>query len=150
MLYHLRQGYYCSNLAAKVQAFTNNCQTCIRSKPIVKQQQRPPLQKIYDPSNGPEDVLEIDLLGPLPPSNDFTYILTECDVFARYIFAIPLRRHNAQLVGKGLISIFIRQAYVMNTILTDKSTAFTAEVVKRTMEQAGSSIKHATIKDAKQ
>ena len=40
ILYHLRQRYYCLNFAAKVQAFMNNLQTCIRSKLIAKQHLR--------------------------------------------------------------------------------------------------------------
>ena len=64
------------------------------------------------------------------------------------MFAIPLRRPNAQLVVKGLILIFTRHAYVPNIILKDRDIAFTAYVLKRTMEQARVSIKHATIKHA--
>ena len=59
------------------------------------------------------------------------------------MFLIPLRRPNAQSVVKGLISIFTSHVYVPQIIITDKGTAFTAELVKRTMEQAGISIKDA-------
>ena len=45
-------------------------------------------------------------------------------------------------------AIFRRHAYVTDTILTDKDTAFTAEVVKKTMEQAGIKIKYASMKHA--
>ena len=117
-------------------------------QPIARQHLEPPLQKNSDPSNGPEDLLEIDLVGPLPPSNGFMYILTAVDVFSRFMFAIPLRRPDVQSLLRGLISIFTRHAYVPNTILTDKGPTFTAEVVKRTMEQVGISIEHATIKHA--
>ena len=64
------------------------------------------------------------------------------------MFAIPLRRPDLSSVVKGLILIFTRHACISNTILTDRGTAPTAEVVKQTMEQAGASIKNATIKNA--
>ena len=64
MMSHLRQRYYCLNLAAQLQAFIHKCQTFFRSKLIAKHHLRPPLQKIYDPSNEPEDLLEIDLVRP--------------------------------------------------------------------------------------
>ena len=38
--------------------------------------------------------MEIDLVGPLLESNGFTHILTEIDVFSRYLFAVPLRRRK--------------------------------------------------------
>ena len=69
MLYHLRQRYYCANLAAILQASIKNCQTCIKLERIAKHQVRPPVQMIHDPSNGPENLLEIGLVGPLPSSN---------------------------------------------------------------------------------
>ena len=148
MLSQLRQRHYCPNLATKVQAFIINCQICPRTKLITKQHLRPPLQKIYDPIKALKNLLGIDLVGPLPHSNGFTYIRTAVDVFSRYIFAIPFRRPNEQSVVKGLILIFTRHAYVPNTILTDKGTTFAAQVVKQTKVQAGISSKHATIKHA--
>ena len=151
MMYQLKQRFYCRNQPAlhlKVQAFLSNSPTCIRSKPIAKQQLRPPLLKIYDPSNGPEDLLEIGLVGPLPTSNRYTYILTAVDKISKLMFATPLRRFDAQSVVKGVMLIFTRHAYVATTIMTDKGTAFTAEAVKWTMESAGNSLKHATVKHA--
>ena len=147
-LYHLRQRYYSSNLDANVHAFIGNCQSCIWSKLIAKQQPRPPLQKIYDPINGLQDLLENDLVGPLPPSNSYTYILTAVNVFSKVMFAIPLRRPFAQWVVKSLILVFRRHVYIPNTIPADKGTAVTEKVVKMTMEQAGICLKQATFKRA--
>ena len=143
MLDHLKQRYYCLKLATQIQAFKNNCQTCIRSKPIANQHLRPPLQKIYDPSTGPEHLLKINLVRLLPPSNGSTNLHTAVDVFSRYMFAIPLRRPDAPFAVKGLMSISTRHAYVSTAILTDKGTTFTAEVVKQTIEQSGISNKNA-------
>ena len=95
-------------------------------KPIPQQQQRPPLQKVYDPCNGSDDLLEIDLVGPLPPSKGYTYIVTAVAVLSRCMLAIPLRWPEAQSVVKGPMSIFTRHAYVPKKFLTDKGTAFIA------------------------
>ena len=71
MLNELRKRLYAPNLAQKVQEYVDNCQMCIRTKPISQSKITPPLQKIYDPCNGPEDILEIDLVGELPSSNGY-------------------------------------------------------------------------------
>ena len=112
LFYNLRERYYCSNLSEKDQTFSYNCQVCIKSKPNAKQQLRPPLKNINDPSNGPENVLEFNLKGLLPPSCGFTNILTAVDVISRYMFSIPLRRPDAPSVVKVLMSIFTRHAFV--------------------------------------
>ena len=92
----------------------------MKSKSVKEPQLRPPLQKIYDPCDGPEDLLEIDIVGPLPASNGFTHILTAVDVFSRYLFAVPLKRPDTHSVVRGLPSIFTKHAYVPKQILTEK------------------------------
>ena len=98
MLQELRQKYYNPNLTQKVTKFVNNCEWCLRAKDVRKETLLPPLQQIYDPCDGPEDLMEIDLVGELPNSNGYRYILTACDVFTRYLFAVPLRHVDSQSV----------------------------------------------------
>ena len=68
-LHELRKRYYSPNLACKVQKVLDGCENCMKSKSIKESQLRPQLQKIDDPCDGPEDMLEIDIVGPLPTSN---------------------------------------------------------------------------------
>ena len=91
MLSKLRKKYYIPILTEKVQEFVNNCQDCIKAKPVKPNTVTPPLEPIFDPCNGPEDVQEIDLVGELPRSSGYSHILTTCDYFSRYLFAIPIR-----------------------------------------------------------
>ena len=148
MLYEIRKRYYSPNLAGKDQKVLDGCENCIKSKSKKESQLRPPLEKIYDPCDGPEDMLEIDIVGPLPASNGFTHILTAVDVFSRYLFAVPLKRPDTHSVVRGLLSIFTKHAYVPKHILTDKGTAFTAEILTEIAKAADIHISHATIKHA--
>ena len=131
-----------------MQRFVNNCQTCIKSKPVKSDTITPPLEPIYDLCNGPEDILEIDLVGELPRSNGYSHILTACDYFSRYLFAIPIRRPDTKSVVDALIDIFSKHAYVPQHIITDKGSAFTSQVIEELMSQAGIQVSHATIKHA--
>ena len=148
MLYELRKRYYSPNLACKVQKVLDGCEKCMKSKSVKEPQLRPPLKKSYEPCDGPEDMLGIDIVGPLPASNSFTHILTAVDVFSRYLFAVPLKKPDTHSVAKGLLSIFTRHAYVPKHILTDKGTAFTAELLTEIAKAADIHISHATIKHA--
>ena len=148
MLGELRKRYYIPNLAEKVQNFVSNCQNCIKAKPVKPNTVTPPLEPIYDPCNGPEDVLEIDLVDALPRSNGYSHILTACDNFSRYLFAIPIRKPNTKSVVDALLDIFAKHAYVPKHIITDKGSAFTSQVKTELMEKARIKISHATIKHA--
>ena len=120
----------------------------MKSKNVKESQLRPPLQQIYEPCDGPEDMLEIDIVGPLPALNGFTHILMAIDIFSRYLFAVPLKRPDTHSVVIGLLSIFTRHAYVPKHILMDKGTAFTAELLTEMAKAADIYISHATIKHA--
>ena len=109
----------------------------MRSKSTNESNLRPPLQKIYDPCNGPTDLLDIDIVGPLPASNCYTHILTTIDVFSRYLFAVPLRKPDTKSVFNALLSVFTKHAYVPTHILTDKGSVFTAEVFEQLTKIAG-------------
>ena len=141
MLYELRKRYYSPNLACKVQKVLDVCENCMKSKSVKEPQLCPPFQKIYDPCDGPEDMLEIDIVGPLPASNGFTHILTAVDVFSRYLFAVPLKKPDTHSVAKGLLSIFTKHAL-------RKVTAFTAELLTEIAKAVDIHISHATIKHA--
>ena len=93
MLGELRKRYYIPNLAEKVQEFVNNYQDCIKAKPVKPNTVTPPLEPIYDPCNGPEDVLEFDLVGELPRSYRYSHILTACVTISRDI-CLPFRSVN--------------------------------------------------------
>ena len=147
-LHELRKRYYSPNIACKIQKVLDGCENCMKSKSVKEPQLRSPLQKIYDPCDGPEDMLEIDIVGPLQASNGFTHILTAVDVFSRYLFADPLKRPDTFSVVRGLLSIFTKHAYVPKHILTDKGTAFTAELLSEIAKAADIHISHATIKHA--
>ena len=119
MLHELRKRYYSPSLAEKTQKILKSCETCMRSKSTSETKLRTPLQKIYDPCNGPTDLMDVDIVGPLPASNGYTYILTAIDVFLRYLFAVPLRKPDRVPVVNALLSVFAKHAYFPTHILTD-------------------------------
>ena len=148
MFVELRKRYYIPNLSEHVSKFVSNCTDCLKAKPVNPKRLIPPLEKIYDPCNDPEDILEIDLVGELPCSNGYTHILTACDYFSRYLFAIPIHKPDTKSVVNALLQIFTRHAYVPKTIITDKGTAFTSSIMTELMKTAGIQIEHATVKHA--
>ena len=90
--------------------------------------------------------MEINLDGDLPASNDYTHILTTCDVFSQYLFAVPLRQPSNSPLTHALLEIFAQHAYVPKHILTDRGFAFTSDVLTELMSESGIKINHATLK----
>ena len=85
-------------------------------------------------------------MDELPCSNGYTHILTACDYFSCYLFAVPIRKGDTKSVVNALIQIFTQHAYIPKTIITDKGTAFTSSIMTEIMKTAGIKFEHATVK----
>ena len=60
------------------------------------------------------DHINIDLVGPLPPSQGYTYLFTIIDRFTRWPEAIPLSDTSASTCAQALVSldIVVRSAWL--------------------------------------
>ena len=120
-----------------------------RRKPCHEKILQTPPEQTYEPCNGPEHVFEVDMVGELPSTNSFSHIVTATDVFSRYLFAISIRKAYTASSVKALQTIFRKNVFVPQQIITDKGSAFTSILVTKLMDTAGIKIKHATLKHAR-
>jgi len=67
---------------------------------------KPPKQAKLKPmfAGAPMEVLHVDLTGPHVNSRGYTYIMTACDAFSRYVVAAPIRNNSAITVARALVS----------------------------------------------
>ena len=108
----------------------------------------PLLQNPNEYITAPEDAMQIKLVPGLPPSGGYENIVTDMDVFSRYLFAYPTSNQGAKRIAKVIINIMTKHAYLPTTLISDKGTAILSHVIKEVADALGITLKHAIIKHA--
>ena len=83
------------------------------------------------------DHIHVDLVGPLPPSHGYTYLLTVVDRFMRWPEAIPLTEMDMLSCARALVSRWITQFGVPSDITSDRGVQFTSQVWDAMVELYG-------------
>jgi len=81
--------------------------------------------------------IHIDLVGPLPPSNGYKYLLTCIDRYTRWPAAIPIEDIHADTVALALINNWITYFGVPTKITTDQGTQFEAKLFNELSQMIG-------------
>ena len=66
----------------------------------------------------------MDIVGPLPPSNGYKYLLTAIDRFTRFLTAVPMRDCTAQSVVDTFLHGYVAYFGVPKVIITDRGAQF--------------------------
>ncbi|BHF80069.1 hypothetical protein SprV_0702319300 [Sparganum proliferum] len=68
--------------------------------------------------------VHLDVVGPLPPSNGFTHLLTCVDRYTRWAGALPLPNAQAETIMKAFVSRWVALFGAPSTVTTDCGAHF--------------------------
>lgn len=130
-----------SNIKSDVRQWTKSCVSCQKTK--VTRHTKSQLEKFEEPDER-FSVVHIDLIGPLPPSNDMTYCLTCIDRFTSWMEVIPLEDVTAEKVTKAFYQHWIARFGVPSQVITDQGPQFRSQLFKNLGIVCGMKIQHTT------
>ena len=88
-------------------------------------------------AGAPMEVLHVDLTGPHVNSRGYSYIMTSCDAFTRYVIAVPLCNKSALSVARALVQGVILRYGMPHCILTDLGREFQNELWRELCQLLG-------------
>lgn len=131
----ISQLYFWPNMNKEVGEWAQNCLECQKQK--VTRHTKPQIQRIPIPE-GRFKHIHIDLVGPLPISNGFRYLLTTVDRYTRWPEAYPLEDIQAQTVARCFISNYVSRFGVPEEITTDQGSQFESKLFNELSKLLGS------------
>jgi len=122
----LIKARYCwPDMHKDITRWTRCCEPCQRAK--VHKHTVSPITPFAPPERRFGHI-HVDLVGPLPPSNNFKYLLTVIDRFTRWPEAWPLENMSAHAVAQSLTVNWIARFGVPDIITTDQGRQFESEL----------------------
>ena len=114
--------------------WARECAACERAK--ILRHTVPPIGEFLVPERR-FDHVNVDLVGPLPTSNDFRFLLTAVDRFSRWPTAIPLKDMTAESVSEAFALGWVAHYGIPSSVTTDNGVQFVSNIWKQLMKSWG-------------
>ena len=113
------------DIKADVKRRCQACEPCTRTKST--RQTRAPLEP-FPAAEARFDHLHIDIVGPLPASKSYRYLLTVIDRFTRWFEAIPMASITTENCAQALLRHWVARFGCPKTIVSDRGTQFSSDL----------------------
>ena len=130
-----------SKIHIDIRDWTKACIQCQRAK--VQRHNVAPLQR-FSTSDERFAHVHLDLVGPLPASEGYTYLLTAICRVTRHFEAIPLRDITAKSCADNFMLHWVARFGAPSTITTDRGRQFTSTLWHELAEFLGAKLLHTT------
>ena len=118
-------AYYWPRMNQDISEYVKQCQNCqaVKSFKTI----RPEQHSIHVPDQRFSSI-QVDIVGPLPPSEGNRYLLTIWDRTSRWLEALPLIEANAHNCCLAFINGWIQRFGLPKIVTSDNGNTFVAQI----------------------
>ena len=126
----IQEKFFWPSLREDASRWARECQQCQLAK--IHRHTTPPIGEFAVPERRFSH-LNVDIVGPLPISNGFKYLLTAVDRFTRWPIAIPMRDISSESVVDSFAHGWIAHFGIPASVTTDRGSQFTSAIWSQLM-----------------
>lgn len=126
--------YFWPGMNKDIHEWASSCEQCQKQK--VSRHVKTPIQGISIPEAKFRHI-HVDIVGPLPPSDGYRYILTIVDRFTRWPEAYPITNIEAKTVAKVIVSQYISRFGIPERMTTDQGSQFESKLMNEMCKMLG-------------
>ena len=134
--------YYWNEMKQEITRYVQTCHCCQSTKP----------SKITPPHYGEFEVPDhrfthchLDIVGPLPPSEGFKYLLTIQDRTTRLFFALPVTEPSAKACSQQFLLHYVSLFGIPSACTSDQGANFVSAMFQDMQKNLGIKINHTPI-----
>ena len=108
VLVAMRSRFFWPKMRDDVRRWAKDCAVCATTKDFLPSPVVAPCQSHEDHTLQPMEKCSVDVIGPLPVSNGYKYVLVLIDQFTKWAEAKPVEKLGGQVLADWLKSVFAR------------------------------------------
>ena len=125
-LLNVQKYHEWENMENDTKNFVQNCLPCAERK---QGNQIGSNIKLAFTASEPFEMICVDITGPLPAANGYSYILGIIDVYSRYVSLIPMKDITAKTVADFILKRWIALFGVPKILHSDNGTQFKSDII---------------------
>ena len=134
--------YYWKQIRVDTINFVKTCHGCQSTKPS---KLKPPHIGEFDTPDSRFQHIHLDIVGPLPPSRGYRYILTLKDRSTRFVQGVPLVSPTSESIAEAFMLHWTALFGIPSIVTSDQGPNLTSELFRGLQDQLGIQVDYSPI-----
>ena len=139
---NIASHYYWTDMRAEITRYVQTCHGCQSVNPS---KFKPPHLGKFEVPDQRFTHIHVDIVGPLPESEGYKFLLTIIDRTTRLLFALPVKDTSAQTCSQQFLLHYVSLFGIPSACTSDQGANFVSNLFKEVQRNLGIDVKYTPI-----